>query len=179
VSALATVLDPLVHHRLIENIDEVASTAGVPKFMLHQSAVKYCPSQTLDWVRNFRKYRLNGQVGLAIVGPQEVAIETQMMAMAAAFVRNFIDARVIPVADMLGDHDVPNPSVLLVPNFYVSTDGKPFASWQLQQLHSLLLKRFVEQRGTVLYVSSMEKMEAHYGEGIAAHVKQNYRLLEI
>lgn len=176
-----SILNEEIHARLLDQIEQVATTARVPRYMIHESASKYLTGPELEWLKNIRKARLHGQVGLALVGQQgTVAVETKMMAMAAALVRNFIDARVIPLAELLPESTstMEHPTVLFIPNFYVVSHGKPLASWQLQQLHSLMLKRFVEQRVTVLYIQSMDKLEAHYGEGITTHIKQNYQILE-
>lgn len=170
MSAVA-VLDDKIHSRLIQNLDEVALMAGVPKFMLKTSAAQYCSEDELEWLKSFRKYRAAGNVGWVYTGTPKSPIELKFMAMAAALVRNFIDARVVPVSELIVEGEGPNPSVLFVPNFYTVAEGKPLASWQLQQLHSLLLRRFVAQKVTVLYVQSLDKMETHYGEGIGQHVR--------
>lgn len=178
MSAVA-VLDDKIHSRLIQNLDEIALMAGIPKFMLKTSAAEYCSEDELEWLKSFRKHRALGNVGWVYVGTHNTTpIELKFMAMAAALVRNFIDARVVPVSELIVEQsmEAPNPSVLFVPNFYTVAEGKPLASWQLQQLHSLLLRRFVAQKATVLYVQNLDKMETHYGEGIGQHVRHYSKL---
>jgi len=96
--------------------------------------------------------------------------------MAAALVRNFIDGMVVTLADLVPEKDRPvvNPTVLLVPNFYTSSEGKPLTSWQLQEIQSVLTRRIVECRQTILYVSDLKMMKLHYGEAIAALLQNNY-----
>jgi hypothetical protein len=165
---VATVLNPVVHRRLIDDIDHVCLTANVPKHMLHESAKGHLTEEELEWVLNFRAHQEHGR-GLVLCGEQA---DVKMMAITAALLRNFIDARIMTVTNLL-ENDT-SPSVLLVPNFYVKAMNKALPAWQVQKLYDRLLERYSQNRPTVLYVESLAGLEKDYGSVLARHLKDHY-----
>jgi hypothetical protein len=105
-----------------------------------------------------------------------------MMAMAAALLRNYIDARVITVQTLLEasehHHEIPDPTVLLIPNLFVRQGGKGIPSWKMSLIYDLLLSRFTAGRVTVAYVEDMNLMAADYGALMAQHLKAGYLISE-
>jgi hypothetical protein len=101
----------------------------------------------------------------------------RMQAMAAAFLRNFIDARVITIHEVLGWHDQdepPNPTVLLIPNFYTVMKGTPLTGWQVQLLYDTLMARFISGKQTVLYVENLAALVKDYGQHFADFIKTRW-----
>jgi hypothetical protein len=101
------------------------------------------------------------------------------MAMAAALIRNFIDARIYPLQTVLEDaSDISEPTVVLIPNFQNTFVGKPLASHQLQRLYSILLDRAVQDKATLVYIENLEQMATQYGTAITEFIDKNYRRLK-
>jgi hypothetical protein len=174
-----SVLDTVVHARLIDNLDSIAHTAKVPVHMLHKSAKTYLNKGEVDWLARFRAHKASGKAGLCLMGEGQNA-EVKMMAMAAALIRNFIDARVVTLGSMrneAGEFAPPNPSVLLVPTFCVSFDGKPLATWQVQELYSMLVDRMAAGKMTVLYVVNWKMLRAQFGPTVTEFVQNNFTVL--
>jgi hypothetical protein len=176
--AMKSVLDGEEHERLLQDIQNVAFTARVPVSMLHKSARPYLTEDELDWLLHIRRHPDDGVAGLCIIGKTEVPVDVKMMAMVSALVRNFIDARIVPVTELLGEV-LPNPKVMVIPNFCTSFDGKPLPSWQIQKLHSMLVDRFVHECPTILYVQNMDKMEQLYGTAVHDFIDYNYTKLGV
>ena len=174
-----SVLDNVVHARLISNIDSIAQTAKVPVYMLHKSAKPFLAPKEVEWLAKFRAHKASGKAGLCLMGEGQ-NVEVKMMAMAAALIRNFIDARVLTMGSLLndaGEFNPPNPTVMLIPTFCVAYEGKPLATWQCVNIHSMLVERMSEGKMTVLYVASWDMLRKQYGPTMADFVKNNYTVI--
>lgn len=172
------VLDAVKHQRLIANLPHIAETANVPQHMIRQTSKPYLTASETEWLVHFRAYQAKGQ-GLVMTGMQSIAPDMKMMAMAAALIRNFIDARVMPlgqVINLVEDGEMPSPSVLLIPNLYVQTVGKALSDWKVQHVYDLLLQRIVAQKPTVVYVENFDLLSNVYGPLFAQHLQQHYKL---
>jgi hypothetical protein len=175
-----SVLDNDVHKRLIADLPRLADTANVPISMIHHSAKTYVSATTLDWVRQYRQNRQKA-TSLMIEGMQPIAPETQMFAIAGVLLRNFIDARLLSLNDLIkaantnSEDEFPSPTVILIPNLFVVTSGKSLTSWQIQTVYDILLKRRIADKLTVVYVQSMDALTDAYGELFAQHLLQNYK----
>ncbi len=167
------------HARLIADLPHVCETANVPPSFVHTSIKGVCTQAEMDWVVNFHKNRAMGVAGLALVGSDEP--DKHMMAMAGAFLRNYIDARVVTKDTLLNSAAVDNlsaPTVLMVPNFFIKGYGKGQPSYKVQALYDVLLSRFTASKPTVLYIEDFDAMRKEYGEVIASHIKAHYKMAE-
>lgn len=181
MNGVVSILDEEFHSRLIQNLDEIALTANIPVYLIKRSAKEFCTLNELDWLRGIKLHSGEGSAGLCIVGEQALPIDTKMMALGAALLRNYIDARVVPITDLVEAgtdmSSVPSPTVMLVPNFFIPSGGKPLAGWNIQALHSILLSRFAAGKQTVLYVRDMPELLKVYGQGIHDHIQAHYTIL--
>jgi len=159
-------LDAKEHSRIIADFERVCTTAGIQGHFLYESMTKYCGPIEVDWVKRFWTHKMQGVAGLALVGVTRP--DTRCQSIAAALVRNYVDARVIPVntlieSTMNGNHP-PQPTVLLVPNLFMSAMGKNVPAWRVQAMYDLLLERSTKSKPTVVYVEDMVKLVGVYGE---------------
>lgn len=156
-------LDTVEHARLIADLPHVCSIAGVQPKFLHESMTHHCGTNEVDWVKNFWKYTEEGCPGLVLSGTRP---DTRCQAIGAALVRNFIDARVVPLNSLL-DHlqagDVPSPTVLLIPNLFTVALHKAVPAWRVQMVYDLLLERSTHGKPTVVYIENMKQMTLVYG----------------
>lgn len=175
-------LDQQVHARLAANLEETAQVAGVPMDMLDRSMKESgCSKDEIEWVCNFPALRLTAKKGGVILcGVFKPSPEKRLMAMAAAFIRNYVDARVVTLFELLPvDGEAPeiNPTVLLIPDFCrqnLSKPGHTLTHWQSRFVHSFLLERFTQRRVTVLHVDNLPLVEKEYGESFLAFLVENW-----
>jgi hypothetical protein len=170
-----SVLDEVQHARLIADMQNVCETANVPRQFMYKSAKEYCGVREIDWIRRFPGLRAQGVGGLVMIGTPKA--ETRCMAIAAALVRNFIDARVMPLNTVLELKEkgaLPEPSVLIIPNMYVSTVGRSLPAWKIQTLYDVLLGRLTANKPTVLYIEDMDAMTNAYGPVFREHIEEHF-----
>ena len=74
--------------------------------------------------------------------------------------------------------DMPDPTVLLIPNFFIAKDeGGQIAIWEISTLLGLLISRLAKGKVTVLYVQNLKQLELEYGKPFVAHIKQYFELI--
>ena len=78
---------------------------------------KYCGPVEVDWVKRFWHHLRAGVPGLVLEGVTRP--DTRCQSIAAALVRNYVDARMVPLNSLIdstmnGNHP-PSPTVLLIP----------------------------------------------------------------
>lgn len=154
--------------------------SNVPARMIRQSINGYCTEAEIDWLRNMPRHGAMGHYGLCLYGPVQVLPETKFPAMAAALIRNYVDARVFTLRQLLEleeSGDLPNPTVLFIPNLFVSTKGQTLTGWQTQMLMDVLIRRMTAGRMTVVYVENMDLLAKEFGTMFMQHLKNNYVLL--
>jgi hypothetical protein len=148
----------------LEDIDRVSNTAGVQMRFLRDSMTAHCGDQEVAWVKNFNKLKLEGCPGLVIEGLDNP--DSRCQAIAAALLRNYIDARVIPIGTLISSRESEetlNPTVLVVPNFFVQVSGKSMPSWKMQTMYDVLVQRAVRNKPSVLYVQSLAEFRKSFG----------------
>lgn len=178
-----SILDEVYHAKLIEDIDYYAGIAGVRVSMIHEPMAKYCSPAECEWIKKIMLHREAGKAGLCLTGiDTKHPAEDRMMAMCAALLRNYVDARVVTMRMLLEatekGKELPDPTVLLIPNFYVDfKGGKPSTNWQVQTLQDVLMRRMVDKKLTLIYVQSFSGLKECFGEGIAAFIEAHWQVL--
>lgn len=168
---MAEVLNKQRHERILLDLASVCRTAGIQGKYLKESMTVYCDDTEVDWVRRFRQYEAEGKPGLALIGTKNT--DARCQAIAAALVRNFVDARVVPMNTLIEQREEGLiPHVLLIPNLFVASTAKFFASWKIQGLYDTLLQRSAMNKPTVVYLESMNGLRETYGEPFAEFVAQ-------
>jgi hypothetical protein len=171
-----------VHARLIQDMEHICTVAGVPAKCVEHSMVGVTQEPEIDWVKNFRQYK--GEFsGIIFEGGSNV--ETRMMYICGALVRNFVDARLVSLGSIvpLKDGKEPQidpqePTVLLVPNLYVKTQGgKPLTAWQVQVLYDALLARMTSGKQSVFFVESLESLANDFGIMFKEHLMAHYKMI--
>lgn len=169
-----SILDPVHHQRLIADLEHVCQTANVLPMYVHQSMKGIAHPDEIEWVKHFRDHQTNG-TGMVITGSESP--ETRMMSIAGALIRNFVDARVISLTNMLSLREMnalPDCTVMLVPNLFLRSAGKALPAWKVQIVYDILLARMTSNRPTVVYVEDLDALAAEYGRVFKDHLSQNY-----
>jgi len=165
-SGVSSVLDAKEHSRIIANFEHVCTMAGIQGHFLYESMTLTCGPVEVDWVKRFWKHKAAGVPGLALVGVSRP--DTRCQAIAAALVRNYVDARVIPINtlidSMMNGGSAPSPTVLLIPNLFMMAMGKHLPAWRVQAMYDLLLERSTRSKPTVVYVENLTTLKSVYGD---------------
>ena len=159
------ILNEVEHARIIADMDRIALLGGIQPKFLYESMKPYCGLLEVEWVQKFQTYRVKGLHGLILEGVDNPDVKCQ--AIAGALIRNYIDARVIPLNalfDMKEEGGVPSPTVLLIPNLFVCSYGKTVTAWKMQIIYDLLLSRAIKNKPSVLWIESMAKLQEQWGK---------------
>lgn len=170
----AGVLNPEVHADLVVELDNVCEIAGVRRKHVINSMKGICSAEEMEWVRRFPQHRENECAGLAYVGASQ--IQERMSALCGALVRNFIDARIVTVQSLIDMKDPPpDPTVLIVPNFFIGkSGGGDLATWHTTALLGVLIQRLNHSRLTVVGISDMNAMALQYGHTFREIIEAYY-----
>ena len=174
IAVKESILDPIIHERLLLDLGGFADTANIPQSFVHTSMSKYCTHIDMNYVRNFPQYRADNAAGLLLTGADS---ENRCMAITGALVRNFIDARLVTLNQLIDgakDQSLVDPTVMVIPNLFVQTDGKALTSWQIQSIYDVLLSRYTRNRPTVVYVQDLDALGIAYGVLIHTHLKEHF-----
>lgn len=178
--ALATgVLNAEAHGPLLKDLDRIVVKAGIPIDMVCRSMKEFCSDVELSYVQNLRARMAERRSGLVYVGklPGE-SVQTRMMAVAGACLRNYVNAKVMTLQDVLLAlklEKMPEPTVLLIPNFFLSkNEGGSVPEWQVSGLIGLLYARRAMDLQTFVYVQSMQELELGYGTVFRKHFESHF-----
>jgi hypothetical protein len=171
-------LDPVYHAALLRDVETIVRTANIPPSMLNRSMVGLCSQSEIDYIKGIRRHAGNGVYGLLLHGltPSVSPLE-RFSAMAAACLRNYIDARLLTLQDVLEFLDegtMPSPTVLLVPNFFVGIDGGTVSKWLVPELLGMLYARQAAGLQTVVYVQDLSALGGAYGSACAMHLNSDH-----
>ncbi len=170
------VLSEEVHKELVRDIKAVLKMANItPNALLTTCAIN-CTEEEINWLLKVRTSETNlvyTNVDL------RVSIETRMMSAVGLCVRNYIDARMFTVQQVIVDLKngvMPSPTVLFIPNFFISkAAGGHLAPWETSDLLGLLISRLASGKKTALYISSMKCLNNEYGKAFSQHIVEHYR----
>ena len=175
-------LDRKVHRRLINDIESVSKAANIPVPMVWSSMHDHCESPEIEYVKHLRVRSAEGYAGLVFLGAEpKKEMGRRMQAIAAACLRNYINAKVMTLQDVLDaikTSSMPRPTVLLIPNFFVGeNDGGKIADWQLSGLLSMVYSRQAEGLQTFLYVKSLNELKHAYGAPFEQNIRSTFVLV--
>lgn len=173
-----TILDKDAHARLLLDMEHIREVAHIPEYFIQQSMTNFCDTPEIEWMKGYHAHRQAGKAGLIFLGQKNS--ETRMMGMCGAFIRNFLDARVIPLNTLMQlqkEVHPPNPTVLFIPNLFLDSFGKSLSAWQVQVIYDILLGRFTAGKTTVAYIESLEGFRNLYGNVAVDHLNQHYTIL--
>lgn len=163
--------DEHYHAPLLRAVESVVRDANIPEVALYQSMVGVCSEEEIEFMRGMRRHARGGIYGMVLEGRAAVSPLDRFSLMAGACLRNYIAARVMTVQDVLEaleNGNMPDPTVLLIPNFYVT--GSKLMDWQVSKLLGLLYSRQSAARQTVVYVSNLAAMTKAYGSAVQQHL---------
>jgi len=153
--------------------------ANIPQAALYQSMLDVCTDTEIEYIRDLHQHAVNSTYGLAVCSSKPTkSIMDRFSAMAATCLRNYVSAKVMTLQDVLAaldDGDMPQPSVLLIPNFFVGAQsGGKIADWLVPPLTGMLYNRASAGLQTVVYLQYLKGLETVYGPTCAQHIAEHY-----
>lgn len=174
----AGVLDKDRHKPLISDLGRFAKMANIPARAVLTTATDKLTSEEMGLLTQMRKMRQEGCGGYYFEGEYDVPIELKLQALCGWCLRNYCDARVFTVSEilkMIKDDDMVEPSVLIIPNFFLAKkNGGDVSTWHRRELLDLLYSRFNKQKLTILYIEDIDLMAREYGASFARHLVNQY-----
>lgn len=175
-------LDPEFHQKLVENIDRICSMGRIPALYVYGVPLsKYCDEADRKYVEGFRSWKKKGVAGMAYVGGVP-HIADRMMAIAGALTRNYVEAQVMTIQEVIQsvkDNNTPTSTCLLIPNFYLPKDqGGSIPDWQVSMVMAMLMERFAQGVQTVIYVQDLNKLERDYGRPMLEFIRDHLYIVE-
>lgn len=167
------VLNPRQHFNLVEELPKYCLVAGIStKFVTH-SMLDFCNGNPeIDWMRSFPAHAENNTFGAVFIGSDDVLV--RMSAMVGCALRNYIQARLVTIQTIISelkDGVVPDEDLLCISNFCLpKAQGGAIPSWQLPIIIGMLYDRYIQQKQTILYVSSLGDIKSQYGVVIHKHI---------
>ena len=170
----AALIDETYHAPLLRQWPSVAERANIAEHWIHQSATKYCSDAVCEWIRNLPA-NMRDQKAELLLGPKQYSAEDRCSVIAAAILRNYHDAKVMPLRELFASSkkmEVPDVTALLIPDFY--RDGTTLMEWQISYLSSVVSSRHLKGKATVLYVEDLGLMGKAYGNMLYEHIREFY-----
>lgn len=158
------VLHEDVHGRLVQNLTGFARAAGIAEHYIYTPLADFAGEDEIEWARGYG-HRHGG--GLLYTGTFDPPHHVRMAALAGTYVRNFVDARVVPLVRALKTPRDELPSVLLIPDMHEAKEGA-LSKWQVSDLVSLLHELHYSGRELVFHVHSLD----HFGQVYGAHLRR-------
>ena len=170
-------IDEKYHDQLLADIEGVTRQAGIPQEYVWSPLHDYVDDLEFAYIASLKKD--DCKLGMTYMGKfDKPTINERMMAMAGTCLRNYINAKVMTVQDVLQalkTDTMPSPTVLLIPNFCMGKkSGGHLADWEKSNLLGLLYRRQQKSQKTIIYVSSLSDMEADLGQPFVDHVRSNF-----
>lgn len=175
-------IDETTHEMLLADLPGVLRQANIPEKFVWTSIHDYCGEAEIDYVSTLNDKDAEA-IGMMYVGNIEGAsVNDRMMSIAGTCLRNYINARVMTVQDVIlslkTDTMPTNVSVLLIPNFFIGKKyGGSIADWEVSALLGMLYKRQHEGKKTILYISDKKALEAEYGKTFIDHMNGKFVLI--
>lgn len=168
------------HEPLIANLDMVLENSGVTLDALCTSASKVCTKAEIDFLVGYHQH---GK-GLIYYGEVE-HVYKRMEAITAALVRNFIDARLMTVHDMieLYSEGLLDAQVLVIPDFFTKLcENKTHDEFLRQKLnaYSFLIKMRQQGIRAIIHAHDMGLfVERHGGQLLTDLIRDQFQPLEV
>lgn len=173
----AGILVPEVHAQLVESMEGYCQVANIPDAFVYRIRMdKYCSADEINYVKTYKRTRRVGIAGFMYAG-RSVGVDERMMAMTGAFLRNYIDARLMTIQQVtqkLKEGEDVDASVVLIPNFVSSSARSKPPGWVVDSIQGWLLSRYARQRPIVAYIKSMVALRASWGDVVRDHFANRF-----
>lgn len=170
-----SVIDADYHRLLIKDLPRFAQTANIPQSMVYEPLSSYCGEDEIQWVANLKNHVDKGRFGMVYFGSgYNPRVDLRMMAIAGACLRNFLDARVLPLHVLLDKEETPDPTLLLIPSF-CTTETTTLASWKRLEVADIILQRQFAGKMTVVQVDDVSALAKVYGVAVQDLIVNSYQ----
>lgn len=168
-----SVLDPMIHGRMLEMKANILADANIQEEWLHKSAHGFLNDDVAEYVKGFKKHKGEGIMGLIAFGEVMPDPVDHMSMITAWLTRNFIRSRVVTLDAFVegDDEDLLSMSAVCIPNFFI---GLPLADWKISGLVEALTQRKLAGKQTFLWADNEPQMRSKYGAGLMDMLLRDY-----
>jgi len=171
-------LDPDIHGRLVSDITQICIRAGIPglESLIGRPLSENCIVQEVRWMEGFWNHAGANVYGLIYEGRVDPPVERRFPAMIACLLRNFVDARMVSMQDLLSeDSDADICTALFLPNLYRGkNDGGYFPPATVQRIYDILMRRIITNKQTIVHVSLLSDLKIGWGNTFHQLLFKNY-----
>lgn len=164
------------HLPLIVDRVRVCEYAGIDLKHLTHSMKQFCTKKDYQFIGMVKKcLRGNSSIKGYVVdlqtNPSKTETSERLRGMAGALARNYISSKVVP-SKMFRDDPYLDVEVLLIPDFCIS--GEPLPEWIRDTMAGNLYARIIENKLTVIAVSSADDFIRRMGKNVMGIVGDHY-----
>ena len=158
------------HARLYADVTMYARLAGIRKEWIWEPLEGRVGANERKWVSHFRGHQDRGTSGILWLGAPPAQ---KMPAVVGALTRNFIDARLRTIEELVEDETgAAHAPALFIPDFCLG--DTPLTPSVRQALTGILLRRATDGQQTGLYAVSFSSIQNAYGDAVAALLQESY-----
>jgi len=173
----AGVLDPVIHERIIGNIDALAKRSNIPQTMITKSMVGVCTEEEIEYMKKLKKIsNLGTYAGFMFVGDPQATKKFQTIC--GFLLRNFMDGVVMSASEAVdsGKQVALSCQVLLIPDFYRDVEGAGKMAWKADvlKLVSLLEQRRMSGGLTLIQIDTRQGVKESFGPTFLTMLDNNY-----
>lgn len=170
------VLDPIKHRELILRVQHFADRAGIAPHYLWTPAIKLGE----DEIAYYKTCRRGAEKMAGAVYFNRHDIISRMAMVTGAFVRAFLDARMVMVREVVEaaeDGGSIDARILFIPNFYMAHEFGRYEQKKVAALTDVLYSRAARGEPTIIHIDNQQKAETVFGERFAQFLASNYAQL--
>lgn len=176
------VLTPDRHGRMLDELSNITKRAGIkgcPDYLWRPFDQEAFPTEEKAYLKNFKQLSdVHGLFGLCYIGFPESKISKRMLEVTGLLLRNEVDARYMPRADVLSSFRKTNEvtgSAILIPNFCPDVSGKSqkmdYLDYLRETIYDFLLSKLRDGSQVIISATSYHDLEKLYGSSITTHIQ--------
>jgi len=175
------ILLPETHHNLVDQLDEVAKAARIAPYWISSVSMTAinCTAAELEYAAGFRQWKDSNVAGAIYFGSLD-SFQDRMNAMCGALIRNFINARMVPVKTICtrikSKQDIEGTAIF-IPNFLVGENQYEWADWDKSGFYDWLYQRNMEGKQTILGSKSMKAVKSMFGDSLYEYVANHFMVM--
>jgi len=160
------------YEALVSDLENICKVAGMYNSMQYvwNTANGALNDYEIGWILEYHKQHEIGYF-LALFSGKHAIAQDKMMRMVGAFLRNFIDARIYPLDEVLESEVIADCRVLFIPDFHFSDLSSNTPKWRVKKIYDMLQNRSRAGKQTVLYCQAAN-LQSNYGKLMESYIRE-------
>lgn len=179
-----SLLNHVFHAPLINKMGHYTRRCGVSPEHVHYSMREFgCQEWEVNYVREYVRHKDNPlshpwEKRSGLIYLDEPNLVSRMRGVAGAFMRKYVEARVVTVSGLLHaleyDLDPYDSSVVIIPDFFQGSKAGELFPNQLFDLIGYVSNRIVQNKQTVLGIFHLDRLVDCYGPYVGSLIADNF-----